>query len=164
MIMRRRQPEDLHGIVTLVVESNAYYAAHAPDLFAPVEEEGLGEWLAGDEEWLADPANLALVAELDSEVAGYLEASIRLPSASARFSGNRDLREPHLFVNAVVTAERCKRRGVGTAVVEAAESWAREKGVRPALCDTFLGSRQSLPFWEERMGYKRRSVRLRKQL
>ena len=146
------------------MESNAYYTNRAPDFFEPVEEEGLVEWIASDGEWLAQPTSFALVAEIDGQIVGYLEASIQDPGDTARFSGNRDLRERRLFIGSVVTAEAYKRRSVATRLVEAAEKWAREQEATLSLCDTFLESPQSLPFWETRMGYERRSVRLRKRL
>ena len=164
VLRERRGAEDAEAIALLLMESNAYYTTLAPGLFAPVEEAGLVEWIASDAEWLAQPANFALVAEVDGQVVGYIEASLQEPGDLARFNGNRDLRERRLFINSVVTAEAHKRKGIATRLVEAAENWAREQGVTLSLCDTFLGSPQSLPFWESRMGYDRRSVRLRKRL
>jgi GNAT superfamily N-acetyltransferase len=163
-VRRRRGSDGAAAIAMLMLESSTFYSSVAPDHFAPVERDGLVEWVESDGEWLADPNNLALVAYVDDEVAGYLEASIQSPNEAARFSGNRDARETRLFVNAVVTAQRFKRRGVASRLVAAAEDWGREQGALIALCDTFLGSPESVPFWEKRMGYARRSVRLRKKL
>lgn len=163
-LRERRVDGDAEIIARLILEANRYYTALAPDLFAPVEEDGLAEWLGEDAEWLAQPTNLALLAEVGGEPAGYLEATVHEPDEASRFSGNRDSRERRLFINAVLTAEAYQRRGVATRLVEAAEAWAREQGATLALCDTYLGSPQSLPFWEQRMGYRRRSVRLRKRL
>jgi len=155
---------DAEAIARLLLESNAYYSNLAPAFFVPVEEEGLVGWIGSDDEWLSQPSSCALIAEIGGQVVGYLEASIEEPDEVARFSGNRDLRERRLFINSVVTAEEHKRTGVATRLVVAAEDWARAEGATLALCDTFLGSPQSLPFWEQRMGYHRRSVRLRKRL
>jgi len=33
-----------------------------------------------------------------------------------------------------------------------------------SLCDTYVDSPESVPFWEKRMGYEQRSLRLRKRL
>ena len=44
------------------------------------------------------------------------------------------------------------------------EQWGREQGAVVVMCDTWLGSPVSLPFWEERMGYSRRAVTLEKPL
>jgi GNAT superfamily N-acetyltransferase len=120
--------------------------------------------IARDSEWLSRPTSFALVAEIDGEVAGYLEASIQEPEDTARFSGSRELRERRLYINYVVTAEAHKRRGVATRLVEAAEDWARRQRVTLSLCDTYIGSPESVPFWEKRMGYEQRSIRLKKRL
>ena len=156
--------EDAEAIAGLVLESNAYYAALAPELFTSVEQEGLAEWVARDAAWLAQPTTFARVAEIDSEFAGYLEASIQEPDENARFSGSRDLRERRLYINFVITAEAHKRKGVGARLVEAAEEWARSQGVTLSLCDTYAESPQSVPFWEEGVGYSRRSIKFRKRL
>ena len=138
----------------------ATYAA----LGIPDEEEGFAEFLESDEEWRSAPDNLALVAEVDGEVAGYLEASIQPPLESAQWQGQRDLAATRLYINYVGTRDAFKRRGVATRLVEEAEAWGRSKGATVALCDTYIDSPMSVPFWEERMGYKRRSIRLRKPL
>jgi GNAT superfamily N-acetyltransferase len=160
----RRGIEDAQAVANLIVELGVYYSRLAPDHFAAVAEEGLAERIATDDVWLADSANLGLVAEMDGVVAGYLEASIQQPASDARFDANRDMREPRLFIGLVVVAEAQKRSGIATQLVQEAEAWARSQGVTLALCDTYIGSPQSLPFWEQRMGYERRAVRLRKRL
>lgn len=163
-VLRDRRDEDADDIARLSIESSAYYSKIAPDLFSPVQENGLAEWIASDSGWLSQPTSFALVAEIDGKVAGYLEASIQEPTDAARFSGSRDLRERRLYINYVVTAEAHKRRGVATRLVGAAEDWARKQGVSLSLCDTYVDSPESVPFWEKRMGYEQRSLRLRKRL
>jgi GNAT superfamily N-acetyltransferase len=164
IVLRERRPEDAPGIVRLSIESSAFYSKLAPELFTLAEEEGFVEWLNHDVEWLAKPTSFARVAEVDGAVAGYLEASVQQPDEAARFNGNRDLRERRLFINYVITAEAHKRTGVATALVEAAEAWGREHGATVALCDTYYDSPQSVPFWEQRMGYGRRGIIFRKPL
>jgi GNAT superfamily N-acetyltransferase len=164
VLRKRGGSEEAEAIAQLIRESSSYYATLAPAFFAPIDEEGLADWIGDDADWLSDPANLALVAEVHGEVAGYLEATIQEPDEAARFSGNRDVRERRVYINALLTAEAHQRKGVGTRLVEAAESWARGQGVMLSICDTFVGSPKSVPFWESRMGYERRSVRLRKRL
>jgi GNAT superfamily N-acetyltransferase len=164
VLRARRGVEDANAVARLIIELGAYYSRLAPDHFAAVDDDGLAAWLAADGEWLDDPANLGLVAELDGEIVGYLEASLQEPSPNARFDANRDMRERRLFIGLVVVAEAQKRHRIATQLVQAAESWAQDQGVYLAICDTYLGSPQSLPFWKERMGYQRRAVRLRKRL
>jgi len=64
----------------------------------------------------------------------------------------------------VVVEEAFRRQGVGARLMAALENWGRERGATVALLDTYPESALSLPFFQERMGYRRRSVRLIKQL
>jgi GNAT superfamily N-acetyltransferase len=153
---------DIDALVQLSLESSAYYSIIAPETHAPGEREGFAEWLAAA--WAEGPNRLALVAEIDGEVAGYIEANIQDPPEWARFFGSRDLRARRLFINALLTGERFRRRGVATRLVAAAEEWGRERGATVALLDTFYDSPLSVPFWEKRMRYTRRAIIFRKPL
>ena len=102
--------------------------------------------------------------EDDGAIAGYLEASLQFPEDSARWQAQRDLLEIRLLINFVGTADAYKRQGVATKLVEAAEDWGRERGAVVAVCDTFIESPLSVPFWERRMGHKQRAIIFRKRL
>jgi GNAT superfamily N-acetyltransferase len=163
VVIREPRPGDGEAVARLHVANSARYAELAPELFRLPDEEGLVDFLEARDEF--DPETmLALVAEVDGEVAGYLEAQLQPPLESARWQSGPDLGQTRLFVNAVGTAPEFQRRGVATRLVEAAEAWGRERGATVALCDTWLESPFSVPFWTERMGYERRAVILRKRL
>ena len=57
-----------------------------------------------------------------------------------------------------------RSRGIGTALMDAAEEWGRRKGAVVAVTDTNLRSPISVPFYTARMGYERQAVILRKPL
>ena len=107
---------------------------------------------------------LFIVAEIDGEIVGHLYAQIVTPEDSSRFQSNSDLRETRLFIEALSVLRNRWRQGVATALVDAAEAWGWERGATVALCDTWVGSPLSLPFWEDRMRFEGRSIRLRKRL
>jgi GNAT superfamily N-acetyltransferase len=153
---------DASALVELSHESSETYARLAPDLFVDGDRDGFADWIVA--EWNDGDDTLALVAEVEGEVAGYLEAVIQHPEGWTRFFGSRDLRSRRLFVNAVLTAEAYRRRGVATRLVEEAERWGRERGATVALLDTYADSPLSVPFWEQRMGYARRAIIFRKPL
>ncbi|WP_354670916.1 GNAT family N-acetyltransferase [Actinomadura sp. DC4] len=67
------------------------------------------------------------------------------------------------MVNLLTVTEGYRHRGVGTALMEAAEEWGRSQGAVVAVTDTDLVSPLSVPFHVERMGYRRQAV-LRKVL
>jgi GNAT superfamily N-acetyltransferase len=162
--IRAARGDDAAGIARLGQENSAYYVQLAPEHFRLPDEDGLVEFIENDREWREGPDTLALVAEDDGAIAGYLEASLQRPDETARWQGQRDLSEIRLFINFVGTADAYKRQGVATELVLAAEAWGRERGAAIALCDTFIDSPMSVPFWERRMGYERRAIIFRKRL
>jgi ribosomal protein S18 acetylase RimI-like enzyme len=164
VVVRGYQDGDAAGIVQISRDNGAYYARLAPDYFKEPTVEGFVELVENDDGWRESAENLALVAEVEGEVAGYLEASLQPPLETAEWQTQRDLSQPRLFINFVGTADAFKRMGVATRLVEAAEGWGRSKGAAVAVCDTYIDSPLSIPFWEERMGYTRRAVIFRKQL
>jgi GNAT superfamily N-acetyltransferase len=164
IVVREFRSGDGHALLRMSQENARYHTRLAPDYFKEPDEEGFVDFIEGDTEWRSSPDNLSLVAEADGEVAGYLEASVQAPLETAQWQGQRDLAETRLYVNYVGTLDVFKRKGVATRLVEEAEAWGRSKGGTVALCDTYIDSEVSVPFWEQRMGYTRRSIRLRKPL
>jgi GNAT superfamily N-acetyltransferase len=163
VVIREPRPGDGEAIARMHLANSTRYAELAPELFRVPDEEGLVEFLEAQADF--DPETmLALVAEVDGVVAGYLEAQLQPPLDSARWQSGPDLGRTRLFVNAVGTAPEFQRRGVATRLVEAAEAWGREHGAGVAVCDTWIESPFSVRFWTERMGYERRAVILRKPL
>jgi GNAT superfamily N-acetyltransferase len=164
VVIRDAQADDAAGIAALSRQNAATYARMAPELFRIPDDDGLVDYLAGDAEWRADPCNLALVAEVGEEIAGYLEASVQPPMPTARWQGSVDLGETRLFINFVGTSPNHQRQGVATRLVQAAEDWGRANGATVATCDTWIDSPFSMTFWESRMGYQRKNVIFRKRL
>jgi GNAT superfamily N-acetyltransferase len=145
------------------MENTAYYLSLAPGAFRVPDEEGLVEFLEPDPDANTE-TRLSLVAEVEGEVAGYLEAELLPPLESARYQSVPYLAHPRLWINSVGTLQAYWRRGIATELVTAAERWGEARGAVLAMCDTWLGSPVSLPFWEAGMGYERRAVILQKRL
>jgi GNAT superfamily N-acetyltransferase len=164
VIIREFRAGDGEGIARMIRENGAYHAALAPEYFRQPDEEGLVDFVENDSDWRQSPDNLCLVADIDGQIAGCIEATVQPPMDTARWQTQRDLGAPRLFIGFVQTADKFKRRGVATRLVQAAEQWGREKGAAVATCDTYIESPLSVPFWEERMGYARRAIILRKPL
>ncbi len=164
LLIRDFHAGDGEGVARIAIENGGYYAKLAPDYFKTPDEDGCAAFFEDDSGWRDEADNLALVAEITGEVAGYLEATLQQPMETARWQSQRDLSAPRLFIGVVTTGDRFKRRGVATRLVEAAEGWGRSKGAVVAICDTYIESPLSVPFWEKRMGYTRRAIVLRKPL
>lgn len=162
--IRAPRQGDGPAIARMHRESAAYYTKVAPDLFRVPDQEGQNEFCDPKPEDNDGETTFAAVAELAGELAGYLEARVEPPLESARWQSNPDLGQPRLLINFVVTADAFKRQGVATRLVGAAEDWGRTRGATVAVCDTWIGSELSMPFWEQRMGYARKSLIFRKRL
>jgi GNAT superfamily N-acetyltransferase len=162
--VREFRAGDGEAVARIGVEVGDYHAALAPDYFRRPDEEGFADFFENDGDWREAPENLALVAEVEGEVAGYLEATLQAPLPTARWQSQRDLGATRLFIGVVITGDRFRRRGVATKLVEAAEGWGRSNGAVVAVCDTYIDSPLSVPFWEKGMHYRRRAIVLRKPL
>jgi len=162
--VRARRPGDGEELARSWLDAGRYYAELAPETFQIPETDGLVEHLErgsppGDE---AD--TLRVVAEVGGRVVGAATGRIERPMDSARYQLQRQFSETRLMVDVVVVEEAFRRQGVGARLMAALEDWGRERGATVALLDTYPESALSLPFFQERMGYRRRSVRLIKAL
>jgi GNAT superfamily N-acetyltransferase len=162
IVVRAAQPGDGRAVAALSYDAADYYGELAPGAFRRPDEDGHAAWL--DSYLPADgEREIALVAELDGAVAGYLEARLEEPSMSARYQTDPSLGERRLFINALLTSRTRWRRGVGSALVAAAEAWGREAGATIAVMDTYAESPISVPFWQSR-GYRTHALIMRKRL
>ena len=135
----------------------------APDRFRIPDEEGLVEFFRQDLEASAGPDLLSLLAEVEGEIAGSLEAQLNPPMESARFQVLDYLGKPRVYVNHLRVDPPFRRRGVATALMQAVERWARKKGAGSITLDTYAKSPHSVPFYEA-VGYERASIVFEKRL
>lgn len=142
----------------------------------PIAEEDLSEWFrlrrklwdaTSDDDHKAEmldvlehsDTQLVVVADSgDGKLAGFLEASIR-PFVEDCDSDNVGYLEGW-FVD-----PEYRRRGLGRALVSAAETWAKSKGATEMASDAELGNEDSL-MAHLQLGYEETSrlVHLRKEL
>ena len=109
-----------------------------------------------------DAGELRLVAEIEGEVVGALTARVLEPvTAGGEGTGEGEKR---LLIDYLATAAASRRAGIGTRLVQAAESWGRKVGATIAETTAFRGSALSIPFWEDRMGYEEQPMSLEKRL
>lgn len=79
-----------------------------------------------------------LVAELDDQLVGFIEVGLR--SHANGCDGVRAVG----FLEGWYVAKRSRRRGVGRALVVAAEKWCRARGCREMASDTWSNNRLSV--------------------
>lgn len=161
--VRPAQSGDGGGISKAWLSAGAYYADLDPEHFQVPRAEGLAEdWdnlfdRPGDD-------SLHLVAELNGQVIGWLWARIEPPRRDASAQLTREHGWTRLFVDSLIVDRDHWRDGAGTALLEAAEAWGREHSAQVARLDTYAYSPVSVPFYEDHMGYQRRSIVYQKRL
>jgi GNAT superfamily N-acetyltransferase len=102
----------------------------------------------------ADPSTLALVAEVDGEVAG-------LAALHVQNLVERD--EPGCEVAALVVGERFRRRGIGELLMRVIEDEARARGGRHLVLNTAHRRADAHAFYEA-LGYEHTGRRYAKEL
>src|SRR2546426_626306 len=162
--IRAARSGDGVGLARIWLDNARYYVALFPDDFRVPDEDGLVDWL---EALLARPrakSELHLVAVSDGKVAAFVYARLTEPDEHANRQMLGEYPHRRVHVEALGTADAFQRRGFATQLVDAVEAWARERGARAISAETYVDSPVSIPFWEGRMGYRRRSLKLTKRL
>lgn len=151
------------GIARAWLSSAAYYARLDPEHFQVPRAVGLAEgW--DDQLGQGGDDSLQLVAESGGRVIGWLSARIEPPGEEAAGQLTREHGWTRLVVDALIVDRDHWRQGAGTRLLEVAEAWGRDRGAQVARLDTYAHSPVSVPFYEDRMGYHRRSIVFQKQL
>lgn len=156
VVVRRAAAADLPILGRLGAELMRVHFAFDPDRFmdpGPDPEAGYA-WFLGTE--LAREDTVIFVAVRDSEVLGYVYAGIEPESW-------KELRETAGFVHDIVVASDTRRRGVATALMEAATEWLKGKGVPRVILWTAEDNQAAQTLFE-RMGFRRTMVEMTKEL
>lgn len=155
MHVREAALYDHEAIRDLLHDSDADHARHAPTVARlPSEPRFTRAELA---EVIANDNCLVLVAEEEGVVVGFVEASVRVPERPDEAAA------PWCGINNLVVAERRRRKGIGTGLVEAAEAWARHQGIAEMRLDVFEFNGGAKTLYEG-LGYRTISRHLGKAL
>jgi len=132
-------------------EDTAAIAALLGDLGYPSTADQAAERLA---RITGDPSTLAVVAEVEGEVAG-------LAALHVQNLVERD--EPGCEVAALVVGERYRRRGIGELLMLAIEDEARKRGAKYLVLNTAHRRADAHAFYET-LGYEHTGRRYSKEL
>jgi GNAT superfamily N-acetyltransferase len=154
---------DAEGLARLWVEMGEHLVSLEPATFQVPSAVGLVEFFAGLLERPRDANRAWLVAESDGEVVGQVRAHLEQPVESAAFQVQRHLAETRLVVDVLAVTARCRRRGVGRALMSGIQDWGAARGATHVALDTFALSPLSVPFYE-RLGFTRAAILFEKRL
>jgi GNAT superfamily N-acetyltransferase len=164
ILIRVPRAGDGDGLARSWIDAGSYYAQLDPDLFQVPAVDGLAAAL---ETWVLNTTaevTLVRVAEHNRAVVGFIHATIQPPLPTAAHQFVRDVALTRVMIDALIVQQAYWRHGIGTQLLMAAEAWGRSQKAVIALLDTYSESPISIPFYEQRMGYRRRAVHLRKSL
>ena len=129
---------------------------HPGQTASPRDPEALDQFFShlGDREFLTKPGAQALVATIGDQPCGLIS-----------FYPDKDYftDHPRAYVDNLVVAEESERKGVGRALLDFVECWAREHGFREVVLDVFAGNHGAIAFYE-RQGYRPDHIRMAKPL
>jgi GNAT superfamily N-acetyltransferase len=163
-VIRPARPGDAAGLARNWVDTARHYTELDPDAFQVPGPHGLVAWF---EELLGRPRSedaIWLVAEVDGQMVGDVSARLERPVEDAGRQLVRDLGRVRLSVDALGVLATYRRRGIGARLLTAAEEWGRARGAVRAVLTTYHASPLSVPFYEQGMGYERRSIVFEKRL
>lgn len=145
--VRPARPEDADAMTSLEHESAIHHAEVDPERWRVPPLEAVAR---NRRHWLREqPRSEAFVAEAGGRVVGMIELWLK---RGRDVTGGR-ARIPRVSVDlgVSVTAE-WRGRGVGTALMRAAEDWARERGAERMILDLAANNRGAQRLYE-RLGY-----------
>lgn len=151
VIVRMYRPEDRSAVVDLAPRLTVGVAPwRDPELVASATRR----WVVtsvdrADAEWSA----VFVAEDDDGTVVGFVSVGSR-----AHWSGETDA-----YVGELVVAERVERRGVGSALMDAAERWGRQHGFSRLTLETGAANTVAREFYRSR-GYRDEDVRLSVEL
>jgi GNAT superfamily N-acetyltransferase len=116
-------------------------------------ETGYASFLASQ---LDGDEAVVLVAEVDGRVVGYVFAGLEPMSW-------KELRGPAGFIHDVLVDEAARAAGAGTALVEAAIAWLRERGAPRVILWTADRNAAAQRLFE-RLGFRRTMIEMTREL
>jgi ribosomal protein S18 acetylase RimI-like enzyme len=158
--IRPAVPEDADEIARAYLESAEHHAQLDRERYWVPSGEAISVryrngWQHPSE---ADGKTITLVADLDGEIVGFVDARIqRSPDAM-----HRDLTYCH--VAEIAVSNRHQSQGIGARLLRAAEDWGRAQGADFASLEYLAANTRAGVFYQQRMGYHTASITAIKRL
>lgn len=155
-VVRRATRADLPALGRLGTQLVRLHHAFDPERFLAPGDSPEGGYAAFLGSQLRRTDAVVFVAERDGQVAGYVWATLEPLSW-------KELRDACGSIQDLVVDESARRSRVGTALVEAALGWLRERGAPRVVLWTAAPNAASQALFE-RLGFRRTMVELTREL
>jgi GNAT superfamily N-acetyltransferase len=159
VVVRPFRPEDADAVAEALVDSSIHHVELDPQRYRPLDGATIAAEYRAGRTYRGERGaeTVTLVAEVDGRVVGMADVRIAYPGGSHR-------PDRYGLVEELAVREADRRRGAGTALLDAAEDWARRHGCRYAVLDYNAANVEAERFYRERMGYRPAGVIVIKDL
>ncbi len=156
MSIRLASPADSSILSRLNLDVQRLHAEHYPNIFKMPESDDFA--VSFFNEMLADPAVTIFIAEDDEEPVGYILCKlIERPENPFTFAART------LLIDQISVRPTARGKGVGAALMQQAESLARQLGVQRIHLDSWDFNLNAHEFFEH-MGFQKFNFRFWKYL
>ncbi|HET7855282.1 MAG TPA: GNAT family N-acetyltransferase [Gaiellaceae bacterium] len=163
VVVRPARSGDGSGLARAAVDLAEQYVRLDPDRFKIPPEPDQAARTESELRERLGAGRLWLVAEVDGEAVGEVQAFIEEPLDDAALQPQRDVELRRIYVNYIAVQAAFRGRGVGRRLMNEVEQWARDNDVALIVTDTNLRCDDAVRFYEQQ-GFTRQSVILRKRL
>lgn len=164
VVIRPPKPEDAEGLACAARDLAEQYAAREPGRFQVPDAAAQVAALSAELERPVPEHALWLVAEVAGAAVGDAHAKLHEPAQDAAVQVLRDLGRRRAYLEYMAVQARYRRQGIGGHLLGAVEEWARAEGAEFVTLGTNLRSDLGAVAFNERHGYERQPVILRKAL
>ena len=148
--VRPFETDDADAVAVAIVDSSIHHTALEPDRYRVLDPAAVAAaYRAGLQHPGGQPADEAatFVAEVDGRVVGVLDIHVARPAGAHQ-------PRTYGYIPEVAVAADARRRGVGAALMSAAEEWARRRGCGYTVLDYNAHNVDAGRFYRDRLGYR----------
>jgi ribosomal protein S18 acetylase RimI-like enzyme len=156
--IRPAVPADAEGIARTFLESAEYHACLDPERYSvPKLETIVTRYREGQQHPQSGEQGITLVAELNGEIVGFVDARLFQPQDPMHQSMT------FCHVSEIAVRRQQQSQGVGGQLMQAAQDWGRQQGAELALLEYHAANQRAGLFYQ-RMGYNVATITAIKRL
>jgi len=150
----RKAKESDYVVVNAILEEDAIFHVNLePDWVTDCTGISISDY----SEWLTQQNKELLVLEVEGEVIGVLQLKVGE-------GGDPNMKyQPYGWIDEIAISEHKRDQGFGRKLMDASESWAKEKGLKILILDVWKSNKRALAVYA-RHGYSTHRERMFKEI
>lgn len=155
MQIRFAEAKDVGALLRLLEQVGALHGQLRPDVFRPnARKYGPSQLLA----LLADPDSPIFVAEREGAVVGYGFCKVKKFHHDPIFCERTEL-----YIDDICVEESCRGQGVGSAIYQALERYAKMRKCQQITLNLWCGNDRAMAFYQK-IGFAPRNILMERKL